>query len=138
MGTLASALSPIAADLTDAPRVYVDANLPLGVVTFMRQTLHWDVLFVLEDPDLRRAPDRDHFQHALDYSRTLITLDHDFLDDRRFPLASSPGVIRLSAPDERGLERLLVRVDHEFLRDADGHAPAVPLPLRGRKITLTP
>ena len=33
MRTLASALSPIAADLTDAPRVYVDANVPLGVVS---------------------------------------------------------------------------------------------------------
>lgn len=136
MGTLASALSPIAAELTDAPRVYVDANLPLGVVTFMRHTLGWDVLFVLEDPELRRAPDRAHFQHALDYSRTLVTLDFDFLDDRRFPLASSPGVIVLSAPDARGLERLLVRVDRELLRDAS--AAATPLPLRGRKVTLTP
>jgi len=136
MGTLASALSPIAADLTAAPRVYVDANLPLGVVTFMRQKLGWDVLFVLEDPALRRAPDRDHFQHALDYSRTLITLDFDFLDDRRFPLASSPGVIVLSAPDARWLERLLVRVDRELLRDAT--ATSGPLPLRGRKLTLTP
>jgi predicted nuclease of predicted toxin-antitoxin system len=136
MGTLASALSPIAADLTDAPRVYVDANMPLGVVTFMRQTLGWDVLFVLEDPSLRRAPDHDHFVHALDYNRTLITLDFDFLDDRRFPLASSPGVIVLSAPDARGLERLLHRVDRNFLRD--GAAAAVPLPLRGRKVTLTP
>ena len=136
MGTLASAFGPIAADLTDAPRVYVDANVPLGVVTFMRHKLRWDVLFVLEDPDLRRAPDRDHFQHALDYSRTLITLDNDFLDDRRFPPESSPGVIVLSAPDERWLERLLVRVDREVLRD--GTAPAPPLPLRGRKVTLTP
>jgi len=136
MGTLASALSPIAADLTDAPRVYVDANLPLGVVTFMRQTLGWDVLFVLEDPALRRAPDREHFHHALDYSRTLITLDHDFLDDRRFPPESSPGVIVLSAPDQRGLERLLVLADREFLRDAT--TAAMPLPLRGRKVTLTP
>jgi len=54
------ALSPLNFDrlrqLTDAPRVYVDANLPRGVVTFMRQTLHLDVLFVLEDPELRRAP----------------------------------------------------------------------------------
>jgi predicted nuclease of predicted toxin-antitoxin system len=136
MGTLASALSPIAAEMTDAPRVYIDANLPLGLVTFMRQTLGWDVLFVLEDPSLRRAPDRDHFQHALDYNRTLITLDFDFLDDRRFPPTSSPGVIVLSAPDERRLERLLVRVDREFLRAGTGRA--TPLPLRGRKVTLTP
>jgi len=134
MRTLASALSPIAADLANAPRVYVDANVPLGLVTFMRRRLAWDVLFVLEDPDLRRAPDRDHFEHALDYGRTLITLDFDFLDDRRFPPSASPGVIVLSAPDERALRRLLTHADREWLRPA---TPGV-LPLRGRKMTLTP
>jgi predicted nuclease of predicted toxin-antitoxin system len=134
MGTLASALGPIAADLADAPRIYADANLPSGVVGFMRRRLHWDVLFVLEDPALRRAPDRAHFEHALDFGRTLITLDTDFLDDRRFPLASSPGVIFLSAPDERALCRLLERADQELLRSAE----AGVLPLRGRKVTLTP
>ena len=134
MRTLASALTPIAAGLADAPRVYVDANVPLGVVTFMRRRLAWDVLFVLEDPDLRRAPDRDHFEHALDFGRTLVTLDFDFLDDRRFPASSSPGVIVLSAPDERALRRLLARADREWLRPAK----AGVLPLRGRKMTLTP
>lgn len=134
MGTLASALNPIAADLAAAPRVYVDANLPVGVVRFMRRRLGWDVLFVLEDPSLRRAPDRDHFAHALDYGRTLITLDFDFLDDRRFPPAQSPGLLVLSAPDERALCRLLTRVDQEMLRRPE----AGPLPLRGRKVQLAP
>lgn len=133
MGTLASALNPIAADLADAPRVYVDANLPLGLVTFMRRELAWDVLFVLEDPDLRRASDRDHFRHALDFGRTLITLDLDFLDDRRFPPPFSPGVIVLSAPNERAFRRLLGRADRQWLRSGAGH-----LPLKGRKVKLTP
>jgi hypothetical protein len=134
MGTLASALNPIAADLAAAPRVYVDANVPVGLVTFMRRTLGWDVLFVLEDPALRRAPDRDHFAHALDYGRTLITFDGDFLDDRRFPPAHSPGVLVLSAPDERACRRLLGRVDRDWFR-----LPAAgPLPLRGRKLRLAP
>ena len=51
----------------------------------MRHELGWDVLFVLEEPELRRASDRDHFGRALELGRTLITLDHDFFDDRRFP-----------------------------------------------------
>ena len=37
MGTLASELRPIAEELSGAPRVYVDANMPAGVVSFMRQ-----------------------------------------------------------------------------------------------------
>jgi hypothetical protein len=43
-------------------------------------------------------------------------------------------VIVLSAPDERALRRLLARADHELLRGAR----AGSLPLRGRKVTLTP
>jgi len=134
MGTLASELQPIAADLSSAPRVYVDANVPAGVVTFMRHDLRWDVLFVLEHDDLRRARDIEHFHRALDFGRTIVTLDHDFFDDRRFPLCDSPGVIVCSAPDETALKKLLRHVDETILRvDA-----AAPLPLRGKKIEIAP
>lgn len=134
MGTLASELRPYAGECAGAPRVYVDANLPVRAVEMMRHDLGWDVLFVLEHDDLRRARDVAHFHHARDFGRTIVTLDHDFLDDRRFPERDSPGVIVLSAPDERWLMRLLAHVDRALLR-ADG---AGDTPLRGRKITLTP
>ena len=134
MGTLASALRPIAEDLADAPRVYVDANVPAGVVAAMRRELRWDVLFVMEHDDLRRAADAEHFRRALEFGRTLITLDRDFFDDRRFPPALSPGVAVCSAPDEAGLVRVLRRFDRDTLRAAD----AGTLPLRGRKIQIVP
>jgi predicted nuclease of predicted toxin-antitoxin system len=134
MGSLAEQLRPIATGLAASPRVYADANLPAGVVAFMRSELGWDVLFVLEDDGLRRAPDEEHFRLALEFGRTLITLDYDFWDERRFPMASSPGVIVCSAPDEAGLMRLLRHADRSLLRPA---TPAA-LPLRGRKIELTP
>jgi predicted nuclease of predicted toxin-antitoxin system len=134
MGTLASELLPIAEELSGAPRVYADANLPSGLVTSMRQELGWDVLFVLEHDDLRRAPDLVHYRKAFDLGRTLLTLDRDFLDDRRFPLAESPGVVVLTAPDEAGLLRLLKQLDESELR-APG---ALALPFRGRKISMAP
>ena len=134
MGTLASALRPIALERADAPRVYVDANVPVGVVEVMRRDLRWDVLFVLEHDDLRRAPDAEHFRRAREFGRTLITLDHDFFDDRRFPPDLSPGVVVCSAPDEPGLIRLLRQLDRETLRAPE----ADPLPLRGRKIEIAP
>jgi hypothetical protein len=134
MGILAEQLRPIASDLSAAPRVYADANLPSGVVSFMRQELGWDVLFVLEDDGLRRASDDQHYRLAMELGRTLITLDRDFCDDQRFPPASSPGVIVCSAPDEPGLMRLLRHADRSLLRPA----PPAPLPLLGRKIELTP
>ncbi len=134
MGTLSSELLPIAAELSPTPRVYVDANVPHGAVVAMRHELGWDVLFVLEHDDLRRARDVEHFERALDLGRTLITLDHDFSNDRRFPPALSPGVVICSAPDEAGLVRLLRHLDQNVLRAA---APGDP-PLKGRKLELTP
>jgi len=134
MGTLASALRPIAGELANAPRVYVDANLPVGVVEAMRRVLRWDVLFVLEHDDLRRAPDREHFQRAVDCGRTLITLDRDFTNRARFPPDHGPGVIVCSAPDEMTIIRLMQRIDRDLFR-ADG---AGLTPLLGRTIHVTP
>ena len=127
MGTLASELTPHAERLAGQPRVYVDANVPAGLVGFMRTRLHWDVLSVIEHDDLRRASDVEHYRRARDLGRTLITLDHDFLDDPRFPPAESGGVLVLTAPGEQGFRRLLTRADTGLFRRA-------PLPLRGRKL----
>ena len=131
MRTLARALQPIAAELAGVPRVYVDANIPAGLVSMMRLELGWDVLFVLEHDDLRRARDAEHFTLARDVGRTLVTLDRDFADPSRFPPAESPGVVICSAPDERALARVLRRVDRTLLR-ATG-----PAPLLGRVIKAT-
>ena len=51
----------------------------------MRTPLKWDVLFVIEHDDLRRARDDAHYALARQLRRTLITLDRDYLDDRKFP-----------------------------------------------------
>src|SRR6185369_16973682 len=72
MGTLASELGPHVERLTGQPRVYVDANVPTGLVSFMRNRLQWDVLFVMEHEDLRRASDDAHFRLARQLRRTLI------------------------------------------------------------------
>src|SRR5215207_988258 len=116
MGTLASELGPHVHRTDERPRIYVDANLPARLVGFMRQTLQWDVLFVIEHDDLRRARDGEHYRLARQLRRTLITLDRDYLDDRRFPPDESGGVIVLMAPDERGYVNLLKRLDREIFR----------------------
>ena len=133
MGTLASELKPLVSTAV-APRVYADANLPWGAVGLMRRDLGWDVLFVLEHPELRRASDREHFLRARELGRTVITLDRDFADPRRFPQDLSPGVVICSAPDEAALGRLLRYIDRELLRAPD----AVEPPLVGRTIALSP
>ncbi|MGC4083607.1 MAG: DUF5615 family PIN-like protein [Vicinamibacterales bacterium] len=132
MGTLASELAPHAERMSPRPRVYADANVPARFVAHMRETLGWDVLFVMEEPQLRRASDLRHFRLASQLRRTLITLDNDYLDDRRFPPAEGSGVLVISAPDDRQFIGLLSRIAR-LLFDAP-EQPRRGLPLDGRKL----
>jgi predicted nuclease of predicted toxin-antitoxin system len=129
MGTLASELAPHAAR-GDAPRIYADANLPNGVVQFMRARLGWDVFFVLEHEELRRARDIEHYRLARQLARTLITQDRDYEDDSVFPPHEGPGVIVFVAPDELRFCELLALTDRQLFRSE----PSRPLPLEGRKL----
>jgi hypothetical protein len=129
MGTLWSELGPVVDQTAERPRVYADANVPAGIVGYMRARLRWDVLFVMEHPDLRRARDLEHFKLARQLRRTLVTLDRDYLDDQLFPPDQGTGVLVIAAPDERGLAELLKRLDERLFV-----APAGPLPLEGRKL----
>jgi len=131
MGTLWSELGPVAEAVADRPRVYADANVPSGLVRFMRERLRWDVLSVMDHPDLRRARDVEHYRLARQLRRTLVTLDRDYLDDRQFPPAQGSGVLVMAGPDERALAALLARLDQHLFAGA-------PLPLAGRKLHAHP
>lgn len=130
MGTLSSELGPLVEQAANPPRVYADANVPLGAIGFMRETLGWDVLSVIEHDDLRRARDIEHFRLARQLGRTLVTLDRDYLDARQFPPAESAGVVVFCVPDERWLRRLLQRLDREMFRTEQPCA----LPLERRTV----
>ncbi len=132
MGTLFSELGPLRAAQARGPLVYADANVPAPLVAFMRDRLAWDVLHVVDEPSWRRATDVAHYHRARDLRRTLVTLDRDFLEDRRFAPEDSPGVIVISAPDERRLRTLLGRLD-TYLRGLP-----VVAPLAGRKLCVDP
>jgi hypothetical protein len=132
VGTLSAELAAHA-HLPAAPRVYADANVPAGVVQFMRHDLGWDVLFVVEHDDLRRAHDRRHFELARQLSRTLVTMDRDYLDDRRYPPDETSGVIVIWAPNESLLTRTLAAIDLRLF--GASHAA---LPLIGRKLVADP
>jgi hypothetical protein len=132
MGTLSSELASHAERLSPRPRIYADANVPAGLVAYMRGFLRWDVLFVIEEDELRRAADVKHYRLAQQLRRTLVTLDRDYLDDRRFPPEQGSGVLVISAPDERELSALLMRVDRALFQPYDETATA--LPLEGRKL----
>jgi hypothetical protein len=143
--SLSSELGPVAEQLSRQPRVYADANVPAGLVGFMRTRLRWDVLFVVEHEDLRRASDSEHYRTARQLRRTLITLDRDYLDDRRFLPEAGAGVLVISAPDERALAKLLSHLDRWLFRPRSRrggprleHGGSAGLPLEGRKIHAFP
>jgi hypothetical protein len=135
MGTLSEELAPHAERLTPRPRIYADANVPAGLVAHMRLRLNWDVLFVLEETELRRAPDVKHYQLAQQLRRTLVTMDRDYLDDRRFPPDASGGVLVIQAPDQTQLTALVDRVDR-VLFHAGTESDTVAQPLVGRKLQV--
>jgi len=124
--TLSTELGGVVRRGATALRIYADANVPAGLVAFMREQLGWDVFFVMEDAGLRRASDLEHFRLARQLHRTLVTLDRDYFDDRRFPSSKTCGVIVVSAPDEVLLARVLRRVDRHLLRP--GARPEAPEP----------
>ena len=132
MGTLSSELAHEAARLTPRPRIYADANIPAGLVAYMRGRLDWDVFFVMEDHELRRAPDRRHYHLAHQLRRTLITCDRDYLDDRRFPPGEGAGVLVVQAPNEGQLLQMIARVDRQLFAGT----PPPALPLEGRKLQI--
>jgi len=132
MGTLFTELAPHAQRLSARPRIYADANVPAGLVAYMRLRLQWDVLFVVEEDTLRRAPDLKHYRLAQQLRRTLVTMDRDYLDDKRFPPGEGSGVLVINAPDEQQLTLLLERIDRALFCD---DAP-IPLPLAGRKLQV--
>ena len=106
MRTLASELGSHAERLSGQPRVYVDANMPAGLVAFMRTELLWDVLFVIEHDDLRRARSTASTIACAAASPHPITLDSRLPDDRRFPPARAGGLLVLMARIEKGLALL--------------------------------
>ena len=145
MGTLSSELAAHASRLTPRPRIYADANVPAGLVAYMRGALGWDVLFVVEESDLRRAPDVKHYRLAQQLGRTLVTMDRDYLDDKRFPPDEGSGVLVINAPDEQQLTLLLERIDRALFGNSgsvgsgagsDEAVDPVALPLAGRKLQV--
>jgi hypothetical protein len=134
MGTLSSELAPVAGHLSPRPRIYADANVPAGLVQYMRTRLRWDVLFVIEEDELRRAPDARHYRLAQQLRRTLVTMDRDYLDDQRFPPAEGSGVLVINAPDERELFALVQRVDRMLFQPSDDDRAV--LPLEGQKLQV--
>jgi len=78
MGTLAAELSDELNRLGCGPRMYIDANVPVGLVRFMRRHLGWDVLLVMEHDELPRCVMRNtidtHDSGVAPWCRLIVTM----------------------------------------------------------------
>ena len=90
----------------------------------MRTRLRWDVFFVLEHEELRRARDIEHYRMARRLARTLVTQDRDYEDDAMFPPGEGAGVIVFVSPDERRLCEMLALADRDLFRSEQRGAPS--------------
>lgn len=114
-------------------RIYADNNIEREIVAHLRRS-NMDVLWVAEDPDLRKQKDdRFHYQRARQQGRYLLTRDQDFWDDRKHPLAASPGVLLVSTTDMDVAKYL--PIVFQKLIDATNPTPAA-LFLDGMKVRL--
>src|SRR5580658_685535 len=75
-------------------RFLVDENLDPEVTAYLREKGH-DAISV-EEAGLKGRSDEDVFASAWRERRILLTLDHDYQDDQRFPEHRNPGVVILS------------------------------------------
>lgn len=75
-------------------RLYADECFPVTTVTFLK-SLGFSVIHAY-DLKLTGYSDKFHLKQALKLSRTLITLDRDFLYYKQTSLSNHPGVIVIS------------------------------------------
>ena len=75
-------------------RFYADHNVDYAFVEALR-IKKYDVE-TARDIGAERQPDEFHFRRAFKSKRVLLTLDRDFLDNDRFPLSQTRGVIVLN------------------------------------------
>lgn len=72
-------------------RFYADENFPAQATGILREA-GLDVLTV-QEAGKRHHPDENHAAYALRERRVLLTLDRDYLDERKFPLIHCPAIV---------------------------------------------
>ena len=88
-------------------KFYADHNIDKSIVHVLRQW-KYDVE-VAAEIGAERQPDEFHYRRASKSKRVLLTQYKDYLDNRRFPLSQSQGVIlfNVDQASTRGIARAL-------------------------------
>ena len=73
------------------PRFYADENFPAQAAQILRDM--GGRVLTANEARLTKHPDENHAAFALRHKYVLLTCDHDYLNDRRFPLIHCPAIV---------------------------------------------
>jgi len=91
--------------LRQKPILYFDQNFPQPIVEPVRESRQVRKYFkLLSVYDFDNQRKDDEFQLAFCKVRgfVLVTLDKDFMDDRKYPIQKLPGIVVIAAPKNQG------------------------------------
>lgn len=92
-------------------RFLVDESVGIEVALQMKE-LGLNVKYV-DDVGLRGCADEDIYAYARKDRRVILTHDDDFMNNRQFPITSSPGVVKI--PGAAGDEAALVHAVSQLI-----------------------
>ena len=100
--------SQLGSEFRRKTRFLVDEDVGIEIAQFLRQR-HYNAIFV-GDVGLAGRDDTEVYGYAWREKRVLLTHDHDFLDDKKFPEHRNPGVVVLpgGGGDQQALAEGLV------------------------------
>lgn len=75
-------------------KVFLDRNLPQDL---KNEIISYPKFRAFEEIQSSKRPDEDIYSYCSRKNLLILTLDNDFWDDRKFPLAKSPGVILIAS-----------------------------------------
>lgn len=75
-------------------KIFLDRNLPQKL---KNEIISYPKFKSFEEIKRSSRPDEDIYSYCSRNNLLILTLDNDFWDDRRFPLAKSPGIILISS-----------------------------------------
>ncbi|MFH0813827.1 MAG: DUF5615 family PIN-like protein [Pseudomonadota bacterium] len=80
-------------------KLYFDSNFPKDIVKWLKTDNYWKKkckIFSAYDDKNQNKDDNFHFNYCKKKRLTLVTLDDDFMDDRKYPFSKMPGIIRVA------------------------------------------
>lgn len=107
--------------LTGEARFYADHNLDQSIVYVLRHE-KFDVE-TAEGIQADKQPDEFHYRYAFKSKRVLLTHDKDFLDNERYPLSQTCGVIVFNVDTNNASQ--IARVLEVVVTILAGLAPAL-------------